>query len=592
MMNLVLMTMTDVKIPKKYEELLDVPTDYRDDTYKYCVMVLSGAYVAGKEVQKACVRHLKDIRRSIEDSDWNYIYKPKRAKKVIKFIEALPDTKGKVNKLGLFQKFIIASVRGWFTKDTDMLRFRKAFISVGRKSGKSLLVSGLVLYAFLFDKEPAEGRQMFTAANDKKQASIVFNMVAKQLMYFTSKVPELQKDVKKVRELLQNLKDDSYVMPLSRDTGAIDGFEPFLAVIDEYHAAKTNEMMELIESGQVNLLQSLIFIISTAGFNLNAPMYTDEWPYAKDILSESFDDPEYFAIIYEQDSEDEWQDRDMWAKSNPLINESDELKEQIETFLEKRVAEATKKGSMFRVLVKNFNYWMQASEESYLDFNDWKKNEEDFDITGTKVYIGLDLSRADDLTSISFVHLDEANNQYYVASHSFVGTKGGLQGKIERDLIDYWQLEKDGYCTITDLTSGIINTDQVLDYIESYVSKNNLDVQAICYDPYAIHGVLAEMERRGWYYDLQDIRQGPVTLSNPTLDFKLKVIDGDVKHEKNPLLDRAVKNAIAKDTNDSIMIEKKMHREKIDPLMSTLFAYVIAYEHGWDDEEVSMPIFI
>ncbi|GMQ73524.1 terminase large subunit [Tetragenococcus halophilus] len=584
--------MTDVKIPKKYEELLDVPTDYRDDTYKYCVMVLSGAYVAGKEVQKACVRHLKDIRRSIEDSDWNYIYKPKRAKKVIKFIEALPDTKGKVNKLGLFQKFIIASVRGWFTKDTDMLRFRKAFISVGRKSGKSLLVSGLVLYAFLFDKEPAEGRQMFTAANDKKQASIVFNMVAKQLMYFTSKVPELQKDVKKVRELLQNLKDDSYVMPLSRDTGAIDGFEPFLAVIDEYHAAKTNEMMELIESGQVNLLQSLIFIISTAGFNLNAPMYTDEWPYAKDILSESFDDPEYFAIIYEQDSEDEWQDRDMWAKSNPLINESDELKEQIETFLEKRVAEATKKGSMFRVLVKNFNYWMQASEESYLDFNDWKKNEEDFDITGTKVYIGLDLSRADDLTSISFVHLDEANNQYYVASHSFVGTKGGLQGKIERDLIDYWQLEKDGYCTITDLTSGIINTDQVLDYIESYVSKNNLDVQAICYDPYAIHGVLAEMERRGWYYDLQDIRQGPVTLSNPTLDFKLKVIDGDVKHEKNPLLDRAVKNAIAKDTNDSIMIEKKMHREKIDPLMSTLFAYVIAYEHGWDDEEVSMPIFI
>ena len=50
----------------------------------------------------------------------------------------------------------------------------------------------------------------------------------------------------------------------------------------------------------------------------------------------------------------------MWAKSNPLINETDELKEQIEDFLEKRVAEATKKGSMFRVLVKNFNYWMQA----------------------------------------------------------------------------------------------------------------------------------------------------------------------------------------------------------------------------------------
>src|SRR5699024_10729561 len=140
--------------------------------------------------------------------------------------------------------------------------------------------------------------------------------------------------------------------------------------IDEYHAAKTNEMIELIESGQGNLLQAMRFIISTAGFNLNSPMVTDEWPYAKDILADINDAAEYFAIIFMQDSEVEWKDKTMWAKSNPLINETDELKEQIVTFLDKRVAEATKKGTMFRVLVKNFNYWMQASEESYLDFND------------------------------------------------------------------------------------------------------------------------------------------------------------------------------------------------------------------------------
>ena len=585
------MMMTNVKIPKAYEELLNIPNEFKDDAYKYCVMVLSGTYITCKDTRLACIRHLKDIHRSIESNEWNYTYKPKRAKKVIKFIEALPDTKGNINKLGLFQKFIIASVRGWFTKDTDMLRFKKAFISMARKSGKSILVSGLVLYSFLFDNEPKEGRQLFCAANDKSQASIVFNMVAKQLMYFVSKVPELKKDVKKVRELLTHTKDGSYIRPLSRDTGAVDGFEPFLAVIDEYHAAKTNEMLELIQSGQGNLKQSLIFIISTAGFNLNAPMYTDEWPYAKDILSEVYTDDEYFAVIYEQDSEDEWQDSATWAKSNPLINETDELKEQIEEFLEKRVAEATKKNSMFRVLVKNFNYWMQASEESYLDFNDWKKNETDFDINYSKVYIGLDLSRADDLTAISFIHLDETNKQYYITSHSFVGTKGGLQGKIERDLIDYRQLSEDGFCTITDLSSGIINTNQVLDYIETYVNRHNLDVQAICYDPYSIHGVLAAIERREWYYDLYEIRQGPQTLSNPNLDFRLNVINGDIKHHKNPLLDTAVKNAIAKNVNDSIMIEKKMNRHKIDPLMATIFAYVIASEHEWDTETF-MPMFL
>lgn len=585
------MTMTNVKIPKVYEEYLNIPDEYKDDAYKYCVMVLSGTFITCKDTRLACIRHLKDIKRSVEDDEFPYVYKPKRAKKVIQFIEVLPDTKGKFNKLALFQKFIVSMVRGWFTEEDDYLRFNKAFISMARKGGKSLLVSGLTLYSFLFDREPAEGRQIFCAANDKKQASIVFNMVAKQLMYFISQVPELKKDVKKVRELLQHTKDGSYVMPLSRDTGAVDGFEPFLAVIDEYHAAKTNEMLELIQSGQGNLMQSLIFIISTAGFNLNAPMYMDEWPYAKEILADTYRDEQYFAIIFEQDSEEEWQDKSMWSKSNPLINESDDLKEQIEDFLQKRVDEAVKKGTMFRVLVKNFNYWMQASEESYLDFNDWKKNETDFDIKGTKTYIGLDLSRADDLTAVSFIHLDEVKKQYFVTSHSFVATKGGLQAKIERDLIDYRQMAQHGYCTITDLQSGIINSNQVLDYIEKYILTNNLDVQAICYDPHAIHGFIAEIEKRNWRYELIEIRQGAMTLSNPVIDFRLKVIDEQIKHHKNPLLDIAVKNAVAKNVNDSVMIEKKLNREKIDPLMSTIFAYVIASEHEWDKKR-ALPVFI
>lgn len=584
------MTMTSVKIAKEYEQLLDIPDECKDDAYKYCVMVLSGTFITCKDTRLACVRHLKDIKRSIEDDDFPYVYKPKRAKKVIKFMESLPDTKGKFHKLALFQKFIVANVRGWFTDD-DFLRFNKAFISMSRKQGKSIMVAGLTLYSFLFDNEPKEGRQIFCTANDKKQASIVFNMVSKQLMYFVSQVPEIKKDVKKVRELLQNLSDESYVMPLSRDTGAVDGFEPFLAVVDEYHAAKTNEMIELIESGQGNLLQSLIFIISTAGFDLNAPMYTEEWPYAKEILDGSYEDEQQFAIIYEQDNEEEWQDKQMWAKSNPLINESDDLKEQLEGYLNSRITKATKKGTMFRVLVKNFNYWMQASEESYLNFEDWKKNETDFNIKGTKTYVGLDLSRADDLTAVSFIHLDEPNKQYYVTSHSFVATKGGLQAKIERDLIDYRQIEQQGFCTITNLRTGLINPVQVLDYIENYVKDNNLDVQAICYDPYAIHTYLPEIERRNWRFELIEIRQGQQTLSNPNIDFRFKVINEEIKHHKNPLLDIAIKNAVAKNVNDAVMIEKKMNREKIDPLMATIFAYVIASEHEWEKKR-ALPMFI
>ena len=77
------MKMTDVKIPKVYEKLLNIPNDLRDDAYKYCVMVLSGAYITCKDTRLACIRHLKDIHKSIDNPEWNYIYKPKRAKRLL-----------------------------------------------------------------------------------------------------------------------------------------------------------------------------------------------------------------------------------------------------------------------------------------------------------------------------------------------------------------------------------------------------------------------------------------------------------------------------------------------------------------------------
>lgn len=560
----------------------------KDYVTEYAKNVVNGTIIASNKNVKACQRHLDDLK----NIDLPYHFDVEKANHVIKFLQMLPDPKtGKIMKLAGFQKFIVGSLNGWYNNEGNK-RFTKAYISMSRKNGKTLIVSGLALYELLMGKDPINERLVGLSANSRDQASIAYDMTYAQLSSIRRVSPKI-KGITKITpsaKEIEKVNDRSKVKAVSNEASNLEGHQFSYAIIDEYHEAKDKKIYETLRRGQVLLHNPSLIIISTAGTNMNGPMY-EEYQYIDKVLSGNAENDNYFIFCAEQDKEEEIYDPDNWMKSNPLM-EITELKKLLVKNIQPEVKTALDSGSGLNgILIKNFNMWRQASEESYLDFNDWKKNEEDFDITGTKVYIGLDLSRADDLTSISFVHLDETNKQYYVTSHSFVGTKGGLQGKMERDLIDYYQLAKDGYCTITDLSSGIINTDQVLDYIESYVSKNNLDVQAICYDPYAIHGVLAEMERRGWYYDLHEIRQGPATLSNPTLDFKLKVIDGDVKHEKNPLLDRAVKNAIAKDTNDSIMIEKKMHREKIDPLMSTLFAYVIAYEYEWD-KETFMPMFL
>ena len=104
------------------------------------------------------------------------------------------------------------------------------------------------------------------------------------------------------------------------------------------------------------------------------------------------------------------------------------------------------------------------------------------------------MSRSDDLTAASWIYpLDDAERKYYVDSHSFVATKGGLDHKITRDKIDYREIDR-GYCTITDKETGIINQQQVIDYIKHRIKSQKLKVKGILYDPHAISLVLNELE--------------------------------------------------------------------------------------------------
>lgn len=456
---------------------------------------------------------------------------------------------------------------------------------------KTLLIAGLSLYEMIMGEDPVNERLVGLSANSREQATIAYDMTLAQIKSLRNISPSIKKITKITESMkeISNLSDRSKIKAVSNDASNLEGYQFSYAIIDEYHEAKNKRMYETLRRGQVLLDNPTLIIISTAGDNLNGPMY-EEYLYIEKILDQSTFNENYFIFCAEQDDEEEIFNQETWIKSNPLF-EIPELKRVLTKNIQPEVNAAIDSGTGLNgILIKNFNMWRAASTETYIDFNDWKKNETEFDVKGTKTYIGLDLSRSDDLTAVSFVHLDEDKKQYYVTSHSFVGTKGGLQAKCERDMIDYNQLSKDGFCTITDLQSGVINSNQVLDYMESYILDNQLKVQAICYDPHAIHGFLAEIERRRWGYELIEIRQGSQTLSNPVIDFRLKVIDGQIKHHRNPLLDIAVKNAVAKNTNDSLMIEKKLNREKIDPVMSTIFAYVIAMEFVWERKRV-LPIF-
>lgn len=559
-----------------------IPKEYQDDAFKYAKSVVDGKRVACDKVIKACLRHLNDLKR-IPSKDFNFEYIPEKALDPIRFIEILPDVKtGVPYPLASFQKFILSCLYGWRKKaDNTVRRFKKALISVARKNGKTILVAGVLLYEFLFGRNPAMSRQLFCTANDKTQAKIAFEMARKQLDALRAQDEDVRKATKRVREELRNLVDESYIRPLSRDTGAVDGFEPYVGVLDEFAASKTNEMLELLASGQGQLDNPLILIISTAGLDLNVPMHTIEYVYIEKLLNGELENDDYFAFIAEQDDEEEIADEKNWIKSNPIL-EVKALHEKMMDYLRKRRKVSLETGTVNEVLVKNYNMWRQSTETSYMDKQSWSqaKLDEKPDTRKRRVWIGVDVGKVSDLFAISpMVQMDD---YWYVDSFSFIATKYGLVAKEKRDGVSYTNLERMGECEITTLESGVIDDERVLEKIEEMVYTNEWDLQAICFDPYQFSSLIAMIEKRHPEWPLIEVRQNTMVLNMPTRQFRDDVLKGLVKHSGNQLLTMAINNARVKVDNNGMRIDKDKQSNKIDPLDALLDAFAVCYLEPFD----------
>ena len=555
---------------------------YQDDAFRYAKSVVDGKRVACDKVIKACLRHLNDLKR-IPSKDFNFEYIPEKALDPIRFIEILPDVKtGVPYPLASFQKFILSCLYGWRKKDDNTVRrFKKALISVARKNGKTILVAGVLLYEFLFGRNPVMSRQLFCTANDKTQAKIAFEMARKQLDALRAQDEDVRKATKRVREELRNLVDESYIRPLSRDTGAVDGFEPYVGVLDEFAASKTNEMLELLASGQGQLDNPLILIISTAGLDLNVPMHTIEYVYIEKLLNGELENDDYFAFIAEQDDEEEIADEKNWIKSNPIL-EVEGLYEKMMDYLRKRRKVSLETGTVNEVLVKNYNMWRQSTETSYMDKQSWAqaKLDEKPDTRKRRVWIGVDVGKVSDLFAISpIVQMDD---YWYVDSFSFIATKYGLVAKEKRDGVSYTNLERMGECEITTLESGVIDDERVLEKIEEMVYTNEWDLQAICFDPYQFSSLIAMIEKRHPEWPLIEVRQNTMVLNMPTRQFRDDVLKGLIKHSGNQLLTMAINNARVKVDNNGMRIDKDKQSNKIDPLDALLDAFAVCYLEPFD----------
>ncbi|MEO2672860.1 terminase TerL endonuclease subunit [Enterococcus faecium] len=560
-----------------------------DHVQKYIDEVENGNILVCEKIKMAIDRHKKDIERSKRD-DFPYYYEPKYTQNIVKFISMLPDPKsGKPNKLALFQKFILGMLWGWRRKKDNTKRFRKAYLSLARKQGKSLIVSGIALYCLIYERNPRQARQIYATANKRDQAKIVFTMVKSQLKALRGKSKAIQKFTKVLQNELTTT-DDSFMKPLSADADTLDGLDTLLGIFDEYALSKTTEMMDVIETSMGQQIEPLTIIISTASSKLNYPMYSIEYQYVTKLLKEEVVGDEYLALCWEQDNAKEVADTDMWIKSNPLM-ELSEQKERLTESKKRLLDEGKAKGSISNVLTKEFNIWVQSSQESYMSEEEWTSAVapdyiKQTDLTGREIYIGVDLSRVNDLTSISWVIPIREESKFFVDSYSFVANRGGIEAKEKEDKTPYRQYEQAGYCTISSSPDGLIDYHDLVNWLTDFIESNNFELKGIFYDPYNAGNVITDLSK---FYEKEmiEVRQGLITLNVPTKQFRTDVIKGKTVHSNNPLLNRAIRNAITKENNDTIMIDKAMNRNKIDPLDALINAYTQAMYHDFDEEDIN-----
>ena len=550
---------------------------------KYVDDVLSGKIVAGKKIKQACQRFKNDLQRSKND-DFPYYYDPAMADKACKFVQMLPLTNGGKFHLAEYQEWIVSELYGWRVKGTGERRYTQGMVSMARKSGKTYLAASLAAIGLMMENKPAKNRQVLFVSNALKQAKLGYDMLSSSLRQ-VQKISRLMRHrVKVQKERITDLPTDSFATALASDTNTLDGYAGTTIILDEYAAAKDRKVYDVLKSGQAQEPNSLLLIISTSGLDLNVPMYA-EYKMLSDVLAGKKQADRYFIAIWELDDRKEVTDPNMWIKANPIF-EIPTIRQRMQPKIQDDVDLGIAQDDLVPVLTKNFNMWLQAADNSYISVDDWDNTEiKKPDIHKRDVYIGCDMSKTNDLTAISWIV--PIDGRFYVDSHSFVGTKYGLDRKIKLDGFNYRAGARRGECSITTLDSGVIDTDEVFNYLVNLINKYQWNVKGICYDAWNFNNILTKCERELPNIPLLEVRQGTITLNVPTREFRDNLFEKKIVHNDNQLLRYSMINARIKEDNNGWQLQKKSRNSnsRIDPAAALMNAYVFARNYFNEQEQ-------
>lgn len=576
---------------RKYKELFEKYPD--DPALTYAVDVLRGRIVAGEKIKRAAERHISDLERIKDDAGFIYTYNADEAKKIVEFATLLKDvTSGEPFNPSPYQRFILAMIQGWRNPETQGMRFKNIFISMARTNGKTQLLSAYTLYNFLFGF-PKVNRQLAVSSIDISHTKPLYK-------YMTYNWTQLQNGpFKKLAKMWgveynQNemrIESQSTSMKrLSAQGSDSDGDHYTTGIVDEYHLFGQGErsFVNSMTSGMVNNPTAQMFYISTAGLDPNTPMFEDYKRYAKYLENGNWHEIDKdLVLIWEQDDEDEAYLPDTWQKSNPLMELPNMRKNLTEGMITERDAKVAQ-GKLSDFIVKNMNMWQNAKDNAFLPLDLIQGAIiDEFNMYGRDVFIGFDYSQTNDDTSLAFIFPyigSDGQQKYHLYQHSWVpiSKAGSIEAKEQRDNIDYRDVEKHGFATITRDRFGLIDEDEVFNWLLTFIEQNDFNVQAILYDQWGTGKIIRRLDEIKNEFLIIPVRQGIKSLNEPTKFLQSQFIKQNITMLDDQAMQQALVNAVVVSDNNGIKVDKNVNSQKIDVVDAIINAF---YEGQWYNTE-------
>ncbi len=459
-----------------------------------------------------------------------------------------------------WQKQILGEIFGRVDGD-GYRQYRTVYIEFPRKNGKTELLAAVANYMLSGDVQPdtglpEQGAEVYCAAAEREQASLVYNAAK----YMVETHPFLSKECKifASTKRITHPPTGSFLKALSSEAYSKHGLNASCVIYDELHAAPNRDLWDVLTTSMGARRQPLVFVITTAGWDRTSICW-EQHQYALKVRDGVIQDPTFLPIIFAADDDADWQDENVWYQCNPALGDFRSLEDM--RILAARAKQVPAQQNNFRRLY--LNQWTQQDIRA-IDMAQWEACEPPESVPrGTPCYAGLDLGQSDDFSS--FVMMWPMDDDRVVTECRYWLPEAAVtDSKYTQRPYDQWRREGKLIVTPGEVTDySIVESD-----VEALCEEHG--VRELAYDKRFAEQMAQRLEAHG--IEMVDQPQGFQLHEACTRLFEL-VETGRLCHGDDPILSWMASNLVVRtDREQRIRPDKNRATEKIDGIVALLMA--------------------